>query len=187
MDNTLLVVVILAAIVVIALVVLTQRQRSEKLRDRFGPEYDHTVDELGNKRRAEEELAARQKRVESLNIRTLTPDERNRFAEDWRAVQAKFVDDPAGAMVDADQLVKEVMETRGYPMGDFDQRAADISVDHPDVVMHYRAAREIAVQSKNGKANTEQLRQALVHYRALFEDLLGEAEQPVERTKEAIR
>jgi hypothetical protein len=145
------------------------------------------MDEYGDKRRAEEELAARQKRVETFHIRSLTAEERSRFSEAWHAVQARFVDDPSGAIVDADQLVKQVMETRGYPMGDFEQRAANISVDHPAVVTNYRAAREIAMENRNGNVNTEKLRQAMVHYRALFEDLLETTEQHVEETREVVR
>jgi hypothetical protein len=186
-DTSVLIVAALVIVVLLVVVAMTQRQRSEKLKERFGPEYDHAVDEYGDKRRAEEELAAREKRVEGLSIRTLTAKEHSRFSESWREVQARFVDDPTGAIVDADQLVKELMETRGYPMGNFEQRAADISVDHPTVVTHYRAAREIALRNRNGSSDTEQLRQAMVHYRALFHDLLETAEQPIERTKEVVR
>jgi hypothetical protein len=187
MDTSLLIVLLLVAIVALIALVMLQRQRSQKLKERFGPEYDHALDEYGNKRRAEVELAARQKRVETLHIRPLSSEERNRFADAWREVQARFVDDPSGAIVDADQLVKQVMETRGYPMGDFEQRAADISVDHPAVVTNYRTARDIALENRNGKADTEKLRQAMVQYRALFEDLLETAEQPVEKTMEVAR
>ncbi len=189
MDRTTLLVVI-ALVVVVAIVLITlmqRRQKSEKLKERFGPEYEHAVDEYqGDKERAEEELIARQKRVEKLNIHPLSVEESRRFSDEWRVVQARFVDNPSGAIVDADQLVKQVMETRGYPMGDFEQQAADISVDHAAVVTHYRAARDIVLENRNGKTNTEKLRQAMVHYRALFEDLLAGADQSPERVREAI-
>ena len=187
MNTSVLILVALVIVVVIVAIALTQRQKSEKLKERFGPEYDHAVDEYGDKRRAEEELAAREKRVEAFHIRPLSAGERNRFSDEWRAIQTRFVDDPTGAIVDADQLVKEVMETRGYPMGDFEQRAADISVNHPEVVTNYRAARDIAEANRSGKADTEKLRQAMVHYRALFEDLLEAPEKSVEKTKEVVR
>ena len=178
---------VVAVLALIALIVL-QRQRSQKLREHFGPEYEHVVNEYGDKRRAEAELAAREKRVKQLDIHPLTPEERDRFASDWQAAQARFVDEPAGALDDANRLVKEVMVARGYPDGDFAQRAADISVDHPDVVTNYRTARELAVAGHNGdkgKASTEDLRQAMVHYHELFQELLETAEQPVLQTQEA--
>ena len=187
MDTSVLILVVLVIVAAIVAIGMMQRQKSEKLKERFGPEYDHAVDEYGDKRRAEDELVAREKRVEAFHIRPLSAGERNRFSDAWRAVQTRFVDDPPGAIVDADQLVKEVMETRGYPLGDFEQLAADISVDHPAVVMNYRAARDIAVENRNGQADTEKLRQAMVHYRALFEDLLEAPEKSVERTKEVVR
>lgn len=165
--------VAIAAIVVVAAVLFTlSRRRSQQLRERFGPEYDRAVKAEGNARKAEAALAARAKRVEALHIRALAPDDAARFESAWRVVQARFVDDPKGAVTQADRLVGEVMAARGYPMGDFEQRVADISVDHPDVVMNYRAAREIADQHSRGAASTEDLRQAMVHYRALFHDLL---------------
>ena len=186
MDTSVLILVGLVIVVVIVAISMMRRQRSEKLKERFGPEYDRAVDEYGDRRHAEEELAAREKRVEAFHIRPLSAEERNRFLDAWRAIQTRFVDDPSGAIVDAGQLVKEVMETRGYPMGDFEQRAADISVDHPAVVTNYRAARDIAEANRNGRADTEKLRQALIHYRALFEDLLEVPEQSVEMTKEVV-
>ncbi len=171
---------LLAALAIVALMVL-ERQRSMKLREHFGPEYEHVVNEYGDKRRAEAELAARAKRVKQLDIHPLTPAERDRFASAWQSAQSRFVDEPARAIDDANRLVKEVMAERGYPAGDFEQRAADISVDHPDVVTNYRAARDLAVTTPNktnGEASTEDLRQAMVHYRTLFEDLLETSEQP---------
>jgi hypothetical protein len=158
------------------------RRRSEQLRERFGPEYERTVHEVGDVRKAEASLAARAKRVEAFRIRPLSPDEADRYSAAWQRVQSQFVDDPGRAITDADKLVGEVMTARGYPVGEFDQRVEDISVDHPDVVMNYRAAREIALQHGQGRATTEDLRQAMVHYRALFRDLLAAVDVPV--TKE---
>jgi len=167
---------LVAAIVVIAVVaalwLVMSRRRSQQLRERFGAEYDRTVKTEQNIRRAEASLTARAKRVEALHIRPLAQDDAVRFDANWRAVQARFVDDPKGAVTEADRLVGEVMGVRGYPLGDFEQRVADISVDHPDVVTNYRAAREIALLHTRGQASTEDLRQAMVHYRALFTDLL---------------
>jgi hypothetical protein len=159
------------------------RRRSEQLRERFGPEYARTVHEVGDVRKAEASLAARAKRVEAFHIRALTADEAERYSTAWQRVQSQFVDDPGRAITEADKLVGEVMTARGYPVGEFDQRVEDISVDHPDVVMNYRAARDIALQHGQGRANTEDLRQAMVHYRALFRDLLAAADGPA--TKEA--
>ena len=173
--------VLIALVLIGAIVWITlNRMRSQKLRQRFGPEYDRTIREEGNVRKAEAELAARAKRVAKLHIRPLSPSDAERFDTAWRGVQARFVDDPHGAVTEADRLVGELMATRGYPVGEFEQRVADISVDHPDVVVNYRAAREIAVLHSQGKANTEDLRKAMVHYRALFRDLLetGAARQP---------
>lgn len=155
------------------------RRRSQQLRQRFGPEYDRTIRTEGNVRKAEAALEARAKRVEALHIRPLDPSAATRFDAAWRAVQARFVDDPRGAVTEADRLVGEVMTERGYPVGDFEQRVADVSVDHPDVVVNYRAAREIAALHADGKATTEDLRQAMVHYRALFRDLLETASRKV--------
>jgi len=165
---------VLIAVVLIGAVawITFSRVRSQRLRERFGPEYEHTIQSEGTVRKAEAALEARAKRVQSLHIHPLSPDDATRFDTAWRAVQARFVDDPRGAVTEADRLVGEVMQTRGYPVGEFEQRIADISVDHPDVVMNYRAAREIAQQHAEGKASTEDLRQAMVHYRALFRDLL---------------
>ncbi len=173
-TNTLLLLVVVAvAIVVLAFAVISSRRRkSEELKERFGPEYEQAVEKYGDKSKAEQELESREKRVEAFQIHPLQPGERDRFAEEWRQTQAEFVDNPDKAVAHADQLVKQVMQARGYPIGDFEQRSADISVDHPDVVSHYRTAHEIAQKQAKGKATTEDLRQAMVHYRALFEDLL---------------
>lgn len=158
-----------------------QRQRTERLASRFGPEYQRAVDESGDRRAAEKELEQREKRVSKLELRRLSPAEHERYVSEWRSVQARFVDDPGGAITEADRLVEQLMEARGYPVGDFEQRAADISVDHPLVVEEYRAADAIAGRHAAGQADTEQLRQAMVHYRALFDDLLEtEPSEPVE-------
>jgi hypothetical protein len=172
---------VLIAIVVVLLGVVAwlalERRRSARLRAGFGPEYTRTVAAVGDRRRAEAELDARRERVEALQIRPLAPDDRERFAAAWHTAQSRFVDDPGGAIAEADRLVADVMEARGYPVGDFEQRAADISVDHPRVVEHYRAAHRIAEREARGEADTEELRRAMVDYRALFEELLGAGER----------
>jgi hypothetical protein len=180
-NATLWIVVALAAaaaiMLAVAAVTASRRRahaRSFELRQRFGPEYDRAVEELGSPARAERELAARTRRVERIHIQDLSRADRSRFAASWGTVQAQFVDDPAGAAVNANELIKEVMRARGYPADDFDHRVADLSVDHAAVVQHYRAARALTESSRNGQVNTEELRQALVHYRALFSDLLQE-------------
>ena len=179
------VLVLLAIVVIAAAWWYTQQQRrSKQLRHQFGPEYERAVDQYGERGRAEEALTARTERVEQLHIRPLRAEDSARYAESWRSVQSRFVDDPEGAIGEADRLCGEVMQARGYPMGNFEQRAADISVDHPRVVEHYRAAHEVARRSADGNATTEDLRQAMVHYRTLFEDLI-ETREParVERTR----
>jgi nitrogen fixation-related uncharacterized protein len=182
-------IVILAGVLIIlialGLMALLWRRRSRRLQEQFGPEYKHAVRKYGDARKAEAELAAREKRVRKLEIRPLKQEEQSRFAEVWRKTQARFVDEPSKAVSEADGLIKEVMQTRGYPLGEFDQRAADISVDHPNVVTNYRAGRKIAARNKSGEATTEDLRQAMVHYRSLFEELTEVAEPAT--TKEAIR
>ena len=153
-----------------------RKRRSERLRTQFGgSEYDRAVKEDG-RRLAEAGLNERTARVESLNIRPLTQGDRSRFLELWRRVQARFVDGPGGAVSEADQLLADVMSTRGYPVSDFEQRAADISVDHPLVLENYRTAHDIALRQRKGQANTEDLRQAMIHYRTLFEELVSEPE-----------
>ena len=165
-----LIAVVVIAIVVIALVMVMRKRRHEHLREQFGPEYDRAVVEHGNK--ADAVLADREKRVNSFSLRHLSEADRKTYTAEWEAVQRHFVDDPAMAVSEADSLVNRVMTSRGYPMGDFDQRAADISVSHPIVVQNYRSARDIAVRHSSGQASTEDLRQAMVHYRTLFADLL---------------
>jgi FtsZ-interacting cell division protein ZipA len=176
MNEIILIILVVAIFVVLAAVGwwAWRRQRSEKLKQRFGPEYEHVVAEKGDRRAAESELAARRKRFEKLDIRPLTPEERSRFAQRWQQTQARFVDSPTQATVEADMLVEEVMRARGYPVEEIQQREADISNESPVAVQHYRAAWEIAQLNARGEANTEDLRQAIVHYRALFEDLLAQ-------------
>jgi FtsZ-interacting cell division protein ZipA len=174
--------IILAGIVAVVLIALTawfihRRKQSHRLKEHFGPEYARSVDDLGSRSKAESELKAREKRVERLNIVPLTPSEAARFSETWRDLQGRFVDNPKGAVVQADELVRELMLKRGFPLGDFEHRAADISVDHPEVVANYRAAQTIAIRNEHGEANTEELRKAVVHYRALFDELL-EVKEP---------
>jgi len=169
--------IILAVAVVIAAVALGAwffylRQRSTKLQERFGPEYNRTVSELGSQAKAESELASRQKRVQRFHIVPLTPPETARFSDMWKALQLRFVDDPKAAVSEADRVVRELMTKRGYPMSDFESSAADLSVDHPVVVSNYRAAQAIAARDARGEADTEELRKAVVHYRALFDELL---------------
>jgi hypothetical protein len=168
-------IVLIAAVIVLAAVVvflLIDRRRSRHLQSRFGPEYERTLRETGDRRRAEQDLERREKRVEKLHIQTLSMSDRDRFVAAWRADQARFVDDPADAVIEADRLVQEVMKARRYPVADFDQRVEDISVDHPHLVQNYRAARDIARRRERGEASTEDLRKALVYYRALFDELL---------------
>jgi hypothetical protein len=169
---------ILAAVLIVALIAVAawaaaQRRRKEsgRLQQRFGPEYVRLVNEVGRSK-AEAELAAREKRVEGLDIVALSPADATKFRQAWVAIQARFVDDPKASVVEADHLVYDLMAKRGYPMGDFERRAADISVDHPAVVSNYRAARAIALRDDRTEANTEELRKAVVHYRALFQELL---------------
>lgn len=149
-----------------------QKMQSFRLQARFGAEYNRTVSEMGSRRKAERELRSRERRVERLRITPLSAADATRFLESWKALQARFVDNPKGVVTEADRLVRELMSKRGYPMGDFERRSADISVDHPDVVANYRAAQAIAARDARGEADTEELRRAVVHYRALFDELL---------------
>ncbi|HTM56883.1 MAG TPA: hypothetical protein VL123_00555 [Candidatus Udaeobacter sp.] len=167
-------ILIAAAVLLFGLIgwFIARRQRSIALQEHFGPEYERQIREAGDPRRAEAELERRAKRVERLTIRPLPANERARYTEMWRNEQARFVDNPQVAVIEADRLVEDVMRRRGYPMSDFDQRAADISVDHPLVVEHYRAAHDICTRLERGQAATEDLRQAMIHFRTLFEDLL---------------
>jgi hypothetical protein len=166
-------IVIAAAVVAVVLLAIFwtagRKRRTGHLREGFGPEYDRTVEEAGSRRKAESDLADREKRREELDIRPLAPGTRDRFADRWSTVQERFVDDPSGALSEAHTLVIEVMGARGYPTDDFEQRAADVSVDHPHVVENYRSAHEI---SERSDADTEDQRQGMKHYRALFDELL---------------
>jgi len=178
--------IVLIVIVAIAAAVFwafLQKRRSTQLRSRFGPEYDRAVHEYGNRLKAERALERRAERAGKYKIRSLAAEEQRRFAEGWRHTQARFVDDPNLAIREADHLVSEVMRARGYPMGDFDRRAEDISVDHPHVVRNYRVAHRIAVSAEDGRANTEELRQAMVHYRELFDELLETQPATVPETR----
>jgi hypothetical protein len=172
---------VLIAIAVIAIAVAIwftyDRRRSRDLQRRFGPEYDRTVQAADGRRRGEADLQARRERVEHLDLRTLSPSARRDFADRWQRVQAHFVDDPRDAFWQADGLVSEVMRERGYPVDDFDQRADDISVDHPDVVEHYREAHGIAMSDPKEASDTEELRRGMVHYRSLFAELLAPEER----------
>ena len=192
MDITNVTVIGLA--VVVALIVgaligtmVGRRQRTKRLQDRFGPEYDHTVNELGDKRRAEQELETRLDHVKKLEIRPLSAEEIDRFTSDWQATQAEFVDEPLSAMQKADRLLHDVMQARGYPVEDFEQGVADISVDYPDMVVDYRGLHQIAVKGNDEEVSTEEMRTAMVHARALFENLVkGEGAREELNEKEKI-
>ena len=167
--------IILIGVILIAAIAVwgfLLKQRSTRLRSRFGPEYESAIHEYGDRSRAERALEKRAERTENYHIRSLSKEEQQRFSEEWRSAQARFVDDPPLAIHDADQLVCEVMKLRGYPMADFDRRTEDLSVDHPGVVRTYRAAHAIALTEQEGRATTEDLRQAMVYYRELFDELL---------------
>ena len=183
-----LIVIAVAAILIIAvlawLYVRKRRSTTRDLQQRFGPEYDRALREHGSKRKAEAKLADREKRIEKLNIRDLDPVERERFSKQWESVQSRFVDSPKGAVSEADDLVSSLMKARGYPISDFDQRAADISVDHPRVVENYRSAHEIALRVGKNAATTEDLRTAMIHYRSLFDELV-QAPAGIERKEVA--
>lgn len=167
-----LIAVLVLAGIVAAAVFVSRGRRSTKLREGFGPEYERVVDQTGDQREAERELEGRRRRREELEIRPLSPAARERYAEDWRSVQERFVDDPEDAIGSADLLVIALMRERGYPMDDFEQRVADVSVDHPDVVENYRHGHRLVEDHRAGRGSTEDLRQAMVHYRAVFEQLL---------------
>jgi hypothetical protein len=168
-----IVIAVVVAIVVLGVVASALRtRRSRSLQERFGREYDRTVDKAGGRREAEQELREREKRHDALELRPLSHEARERYLLQWQATQGRFVDDPTGAVSEADDLVQRVMRDRGYPVDDFEQRAADISVEHPDLVEKYRTANGIARASERGEASTEDLRHSVRHYRALFVELL---------------
>ncbi|MGD0416274.1 MAG: hypothetical protein ABSA80_13030 [Terriglobales bacterium] len=175
LDPKLIALVAVVVVLIAALAWLYVRKRrstTANLRQKFGPEYDRAVLKHGSERKAQAKLEDREKRVEKLSIRELDPMEHDRFLKRWEAVQSRFVDSPKGAVAEADDLVSSLMKTRGYPVSDFDQRAADISVDHPRVVENYRSAHEIALRVGKNEATTEELRTAMIHYRSLFEELV---------------
>ncbi len=176
MDSATIFAIVVAVIVIAAIAVAVwmyvKKQRTQKLRDRFGPEYRRVVRQEGNPREAERVLEERQKRIDRLDLKPLTPESQRRYADSWQREQARFVDSPREALKNADRLVTEVMTERGYPMGNFEQRAADVSVDHPVVVENYRVAHAIALRDRDQAVSTEELREAMIHYRALFADLL---------------
>lgn len=186
-STTAVAAITIAVIIVVAAAatLIYLRTRTQKLQARFGPEYNRTLEETGNRYKAEAKLQRLEKRVERYSIRPLLPAERDRFQQSWRAVQAKFVDDPIRALAEADQLLGEALSACGYPVSDFEQRAQEISVDHAIVVDHYRAGHDIAVRQSRGKATTEELRQAMIHYRALFDELMVEPERVRTRTASA--
>jgi hypothetical protein len=172
------IVIVAAVVIVVAMAVIVarsvnRRKRSERLKNHFGPEYERAVGEAGDQRAGEKELVARERKRQKLDIVALAPEAHAKYAEHWRTVQTAFVDNPSKAVGDADRLVTQVMRERGYPVDDFDQRAADISVDHPNVVEHYRAAHTLHMAQEQGDIGTEAQREAFVHYRALFEKLLA--------------
>jgi hypothetical protein len=166
-------------------VVLVRRERTRRLQRQFGPEYDRALQESGDQRAAERELSARLEHVKSLDIRPLSDEEMERFARDWRVTQAKFVEEPLLALQEADREIKEVMAARGYPVQDFEQRAADISVDYPDLASDYRRLKELVARSRADDVSTEELRQAMIHCRALFEKLVGADVRVTETETEA--
>jgi hypothetical protein len=186
MSTGTIVAIIVAVVVVIAVVAfaLSKTRHRKSLKTKFGPEYDHTVSTAGDPRRAEELLERRQERVGKYHLRVLRPEESDRFSREWKNVQAKFVDNPKGAVADADRLVSDAMTARGYPIPDVQTRIEDLSVQYPHEVTHFRAAHEIAHRSAAGNASTEDLRQAMQHYRSIFEILL---DRRVTEVREEVR
>jgi hypothetical protein len=186
MPSWVWVLIAIAVVAVLAVVVwqALARRRTGRLQHQFGPEYDRTLGTAESKRDAEAELQAREERRQQLEIRPLSQAARERYLQSWRSVQAEFVDDPRGAVAAADSLIQSVMSERGYPVDDFEQRAADVSVDHPQVVENYRHGHQLAQESADGNDSTEDLRQAMRHYRALFDELLEPAaDQPTRRER----
>jgi hypothetical protein len=186
-SNMMAVVLILVAMLVVAALLHYRRHQSHTLEKHFGPEYDRAVDQFGSRAKAEHELMARRHRVEKLDIVPLSPEDARHFGDAWSALQSRFVDSPKAALAEADRLVTELMRKRGYPMGDFESRAADISVHHPMVVDHYRAAHDIAMRDTRGGVDTETMRQAVIHYRSLFAELLEVRDDGGEMRREEAR
>jgi hypothetical protein len=187
-TNTIMIVVgLIVLLVLIGLIsmAMTRRQRTKRLQDRFGPEYEKLVDEVGNKRQAEKELEERIAHVDTLNIRSLSADEVNKYALEWQGIQRDFVDEPLSSLQKADRLIREVMKARGYPVEDFEQRVADISVDYPELVTDYRGMHMIAIKEQD-KVTTEDMRQAMIHGRALFENLIKDIASEELNQKEKI-
>ena len=179
-----LIAIAIAAVLAVVVWQVLARRRTGRLRQQFGPEYDRTIESAENRREAEADLQAREEHRRQLDIRPLSEAARVRYMETWRTTQAQFVDDPRGAVQSADSLIQSVMADRGYPVDDFDQRAADISVDHPHVVENYREGHRLAQASAGGDESTESLRQAMRHYRALFDELLEPAaDEPLARER----
>jgi hypothetical protein len=183
-SQTIVVLVVVAVAIVVAVGLLLKANKSQRLKSRFGPEYGRAVQQTGSRAQAEAKLEKLEKRVERYRLRPLSPQARANFLEEWRRVQARFVDDPRLALTEADKLVERIMADRGYPIAEFEERAADISVDHPGVVEHYRAGHEIAMRHAQGRASTEDMRMAMIHYRTLFDELV-EAEPQTARSKTA--
>ena len=178
MDTTNTAVIILAGVIAFVIggmlgMLMNRRQRTKRLQDKFGPEYERTVSEIGDARQAENDLQARLDHVRTLDIHPLSADEIDRFTHDWQLTQAEFVDEPLAALQKSDRLIREVMKTKGYPVEDFEQRVADISVDYPDLVADYRGLHLIALKGANEDVSTEEMRQAMIHGRALFENLVN--------------
>ena len=187
-TNAIVIIAALAIAVIVAIGVAiwlaAKKRRTEELRSKFGPEYNRMARAEGDAAKAESLLLEREKRVKKLDIKPLTTEQRNEFADEWERAQAEFVDDPTAAVVHADALVQEVMKVRGYPVVDFAQRVADVSVDHPAVAQNYRLAHDIATRHERGDVGMEKLREAMLHYRALFADLLHDGGlQPVRQVR----
>jgi hypothetical protein len=174
-------IVVVAVVVVVAVWMLFRRRKTAALRARFGPEYDHVLHSARTPAEAERELLNRQSRVEKFSIRPLSREDAERFGASWRSVQAQFVDDPRNAVIEADRLIAEVMRTRGYPLDDPNRVIDDLSVDHAHVINHYRAGRDIVARHEQGQASTEDLRQAMVHFRALFDELVAGVRPKIRR------
>lgn len=182
-TNTLIAVLAIVVGVIVVAFLIIRFQRSRGLQKHYGSEYNRIAEELGGKHKAEVELQHRQKRVAEMAIQPLSVADRSRYLTAWTQVQADFVDDPKGAASRADALLGDVMKARGYPVSDFDQRAADLSVDHPRVVENYRAGHDIALRHARGEASTEDLRQAMIHYKSLFEELVDDQTNELKRRR----